>query len=139
MSLEDFERQVITGLLAGDDEILETLRKQYAVAVVRGRDITSKGFVTRFEVPADVPAIDRKLLHLDDLQLQLRGIPTPADASLHVHNGRIRSLECFVYDGELPVAPEIEAAWYYGTGRFDGITPELIAERDLEELLEEDE
>ena len=129
----------MTALLAGEDPLLETLRKQYAAAVVRDREINPTGFVTRFEVPADVPPIDRKLLHLDDLQVELEGVKSPVDTSLHVHNGRLRSLECFVYDGTLPAQPAIKSAWYYGTKKYAGITAELLAERDVEELLEEDD
>jgi hypothetical protein len=136
---EEFEVQVMTALLAGDDPLLETLRQQYAAATVSGREKTATGFITRFDVPQSVPPIERKLLHLDDLQLQLAGTATPADASVHVHNGRLRSLECFVYDGAFPESPVIEGAWYYGTERFAGITAELMAERDVDELLEEDE
>lgn len=139
MTLEDFERQVMAALLAGDDPLLVTLREQYAEATVRDRERTAAGFVTRFEVPATAPAVERKLLHLDDLQVELEGAATPADTSLHVHNGRLRSLECFVYEGAFPDAPAIKAAWYYGTKRYPAITPELMAERDLEELLEDDE
>ena len=129
----------MAALLAGDDPILDALRRQYAAATVRGRERNATGFVTRFEIPQSVPPIERKLLHLDDLQLQLAGAATPADTSVHVHNGRLRSLDCFVYDGLFPESPVIEAAWYYGTERFAGITPELMAERDLEVLLEDDE
>jgi hypothetical protein len=139
MTLDEFEKLVMDGLLAGDDPTLETLRAQYAAATVRDREITATGFVTRFDVPASAKAIERKLLHLDDLQVQLAGADTPADTSVHVHNGRLRSLECFVYDGTFPSEPEITEAWYYGTERYPGITEELMAERDVEELLEEDE
>lgn len=138
MSVEEFERQVIAGLLAGDHPLLAALRAQYAAASVRDREVNTRGFVTRFDVPASTPAIDRKLLHLDDLQVELDGVKTPVDASLHVLNGRIKSLECFVYDGAFPESPSIQAAWYYGTKKYPGITRELMAERDLEELLEED-
>jgi hypothetical protein len=138
MTLEEFERAVMSGLLAGNDPLLKTLREQYAAASVRDREITTTGFVTRFEVPPAAPPIDRKLLHLDDLQVQLEGAATPADTSVHVHNGRLRSLECFVYDGTFPAEPSIQAAWYYGTEKYPGITAELMAERDVEELLEED-
>ncbi|HYI08207.1 MAG TPA: hypothetical protein VEK57_03970 [Thermoanaerobaculia bacterium] len=137
MTLETFEQQVMTGLLAGDDPLMETLRQQYAVATVRDRERTSTGFVTRFELPASAPLVDRKLLHLDDLQIELEGVGTPVDASVHVHNGRLRSLECFVYEGAFPDEPAIRAAWFYGTAKYPGITPELLAERDVEELLEE--
>ncbi|HEX7809004.1 MAG TPA: hypothetical protein VF608_09770, partial [Thermoanaerobaculia bacterium] len=111
MKIEQFESQVMAALLAGDDPVLESLRAQYAAATVRDREITATGFVTRYEVPATVAAIERKLLHLDDLQVQLKGAETPADTSVHVHNGRLRSLECFVYDGTFPAEPEIDAAW----------------------------
>ena len=139
MTIDDFERAVMAALLAGDDPLLASLREQYAAAIVRDREKTTTGFVTRFDVPSSVNPIDRKLLHLDDLQLQLAGAMTPADLSVHVHNGRLRSLECFVYEGTFPESPVIELAWYYGTDRFPGITPELMAERDVEELLEDDE
>ena len=138
MTLEEFERAVMSGLLAGNDPLLETLREQYAAASVRDRERTTTGFVTRFEIPPSAPPIDRKLLHLDDLQVQLEGAASPADTSVHVHNGRLRSLECFVYDGTFPSEPAIQAAWYYGTARYPGITPELLAERDVEDLLEEE-
>lgn len=137
MDIEEFERAVMAGLLAGDDPLLKALREQYAASSVRGREMTTTGFVTRFEVPPSVAAIDRKLLHLDDLQIELEGARTPADTSVHVHNGRLRSLECFVYEGVFPAEPAIKAAWYYGTEKYSGITPELMAERDVEELLEE--
>lgn len=73
MEIDEFERQVITALLAGDDPILDALRQQYAVATARGREKTTSGFVTRFDVPASVAPIERKLLHLDDLQVELAG------------------------------------------------------------------
>ena len=139
MTLEEFERQVMAALLAGDDPLLDALRRQYEVATVRDRETTATGFVTRFEVPAGAAPIERKLLHLDDLQVELEGAKSPADTSVHVHNGRLRSLECFVYDGAFPSEPSITAAWYYGTKKHPGITPELMRERDLEELLEDEE
>lgn len=139
MTLEEFERQIMSALLAGDDPILEALRDQYAQATVRDRERTATGFVTRFDVPASAPAVERKLLHLDDLQVELEGADTPADTSVHVHNGRLKSLECFVYDGAFPEAPVIRSAWYYGTERFDGITPALLEERDIDDVLEDEE
>jgi hypothetical protein len=128
----------MAGLLAGDDPLLAALRKQYAAATVRDRETTATGFITRFDVPDTAPPIERKLLHLDDLQIELAGAKSPADTSVHVFNGRLKSLECFLYDGAFPAEPEIQAAWYYGTEKHAGITPELMKQRDLEELLEEE-
>lgn len=139
MTLEELERQVVTALLAGDDPLLAALRRQYAAATVRDRELEHNGFVTRFDVPASIAAIERKLMHLDDLQVELEGAQTPADASLRIHNGRIRSLEVFVYGGELPHAPVVKAAWYYGTERFPAISEALMAERDVEAALEDDD
>jgi hypothetical protein len=139
VTLDEFETQVMAGLLAGDDPLLAALRSQYAAATVRDREMTATGFITRFDVPATAPAVERKLLHLDDLQVELAGAKSPADTSVHVFNGRLKSLECFLYDGAFPSEPEIRAAWYYGTEKFPGITPELMAARDTEELLEEDD
>ena len=139
MTIEELERQIMTALLAGDDPILASLREQYGVATVRDRERTATGFVTRFEIPDSAPAVERKLMHLDDLQVELEGAATPAETSVHIHNGRLRSLECFVYEGAFPESPQIKAAWYYGTERFSGITPELLAERDVEELLDDED
>ncbi|HEX6083418.1 MAG TPA: hypothetical protein VF266_02770 [Thermoanaerobaculia bacterium] len=139
MTIDDFEKHVMAGLLAGDDPLLAALRRQYAAATVRAREQTATGFITRYDVPDSVPAVERKLLHLDDLQVELAGAKSPADTSVHVFNGRLKSLECFLYDGAFPAEPEIQAAWYYGTQKFPGITPELMAQRDTEELLEEDD
>jgi hypothetical protein len=112
------------------------LRAQYAAATVTDRELTRRGFVTHFEVPDSAPAIDSESLHLDDLQVEVEGAKTPVDSVLNVENGRIRSLDCSVYEGEFPETPSITAAWYYGTRRFDGITEELMAARDLEDLLD---
>jgi hypothetical protein len=138
VTIDEFERAVMQALLAGDDPLLETLRAQYEVATVRDREITPTGFVTRFDVPASAKAIDRKLLHLDDLQVELEGAKTPVDTALNVYSGRLRSLECSVYEGAFPESPVIAAAWYYGTEKHAGITGALLLERDIEELLEEE-
>lgn len=128
----------MTALLAGNDPLMEALRAQYAAAAVTDRELTRRGFVTHFDVPDTAPAIDRELLHLDDLQVELEGAATPVDTVLSVENGRLQALECSVYEGEFPETPEILAAWYYGTARFPSINQELLAARHLDEVLEED-
>ena len=139
MNVETFEREVMRALLAGDDPLLAALRAQFDAASVKSREVTSTGFITRYDVPASAAPIERKLLHLDDLQVELEGVRTPVDTAVNVHNGRLRSRECFVYDGAFPEEPRIVAAWYYGTERYPGITPELLEERDVEEAVGEDE
>lgn len=128
----------MTALLAGDDPLLAALRRQYAVATVRDREMNANGFITRFEIPASAETVGRKLLHLDDLQVEVEGAKTPVDTAVNVHNGKLRSLECSVYEGTFPAEPVIKAAWYYGSARHEGITEGLLRERDVEELLEEE-
>ncbi|HYR28676.1 MAG TPA: hypothetical protein VEU30_09425 [Thermoanaerobaculia bacterium] len=137
--LEDFERQVMTALLAGDDPLLAALREQYAAATVKGREQSPSGFTTWFSIPPSAPPVERKLLHLDDLQVEIEGAETPVDAAVEVSGGRLTSLSCSLYEGQFPENPVITAAWYYGTTRHEGVTPKLMAERDLEDLLEDDE
>jgi hypothetical protein len=139
VTIEDFERDVVTALLAGDDPLLATLREQYAAATVRDRERQAGGATVYFDVPASAAPIERKRMHLDDLQVQLEGAATPAEVALQVQDGRLATLEYFVYDGTFPAAPRIVEAWYYGTKRYPGITAELMAERDLEDVLDEDE
>lgn len=138
MNIEDFERQIVNALLAGDDPLLETLRAQYKSASVKSREVEDEGFTTYFDVPKDMPLVDRKHLHLDDLQVELEGKPTPVDTALEIRDGRLRSLQVSAYEGGLPESPEITSAWYYGTKKYPGITDALIGERELEELLEEE-
>ena len=138
-TIDHFESQIMTGLLAGNDPLLEALRAQYAKATVTDRELTRRGFVSHFDVPESAPAIDRELLHLDDLQVEVEGASSPVDNVLTIENGRLRSLECSVYEGEFPEAPVIKSAWYYGTERFPGINQELLAARHLDEVFEEEE
>jgi hypothetical protein len=139
VSLEAFEHDLMSALLAGDDPLLEALRAQYAAATVKDREIAPSGFVAHFDVPSSAVPIPNRFLHLDDLQVDLEGARTPAEASVEVKNGRLRELRCYVYDGDFPAVPVITAAWYYGTKKYPGITPELMAKRDVDELLEDDE
>ena len=134
-----FERAVMSALTAGDHPILEALRAQAVLATVTHRDIVGPSSYTYFEVAPVARRLPHKSLRIGDLQLQLQGAMTPADAVLHVENGVLKSLECYVYDGQFPAKPEITAAWYYGSPRFPGVTDELLAARDLEEALSDDE
>jgi hypothetical protein len=138
-TIDEFERQVVTALLAGSDPLLEALRAQYSQAAVTDRELTRRGFVTHFDVPDSAPGIDREFLHLDDLQVEVEGAAAPVDTVLSVENGYLQSLECSVYEGEFPETPRITAAWYYGTQRYPGINQELLAARHVDEVLEEEE
>jgi hypothetical protein len=111
---EEFEVQVMTALLAGDDPLLEALRQQYAAATVRGREKTAR-IRHALRRPAGVPPIERKLLHLDDLQLQLAG-RHPADLGARAQ--RTSALARMLrLRRRFPGVAGDRAAWYYGTER----------------------
>lgn len=136
MTIDALERDLMRALLAGDDPVLETLRAQYSQAMVRDRERTPSGFVTYYVLPASTPPVD-EIDHIGDLQLELEGTTTPADAVLHLVDGQLNSLECYVYEGAFPDEPVILSAYYYGTKKYPGITDELLSERDVDAALEQ--
>lgn len=137
MTLEALERELLRALLAGHHPVLETLRAQSAAASVKERERTPTGFFTYFDVPRDVRPAPREIEVIGDLQIELEGAATPADAILHLRGGRLHALECYVYDGPFPEQPVIRSALYYGTAKFPAITDELLAARDVEAALEQ--
>lgn len=129
MSFTDFERDLITALLAGDHPDLAALREQFASATVAKRETSESGFATFIRVDAGPPVPQIEII--GDLQLDL-GAATPAEAVLHVEEGRLHALECYVYEGPFPATPRVSAAWYYGSEKFPSIGEELFAARDIE-------
>lgn len=136
MSFTPFEHDLLRALLAGDHPALAALREQFASASVERRDARENGFTTWIRATAGEPVDDVDVL--DDLQVELEGAATPADAVLHLEDGRLRSLECYVYEGAFPPSPRVQSAWYYGTRKFSGIGEELFAARDVEAALDLD-
>jgi hypothetical protein len=137
MTNEEFERAVLEALTAGTHPTLEILRRQVASATVAKREVTDSGFFVYYDVPREVPRITPRHLDLGDLQVLLEGAATPADAVIHIKDGAIDALECYVYEGEWPEEPTIVGALYYGTETFDGIGPELFAARNIDDAFEE--
>jgi hypothetical protein len=137
MTNDEFERAVLEALTAGTHPTLAILREQVASAVIAKREVTDTGFFVYYDVPPEVPRITPRELDLGDLQVILEGAETPADAVIHVRDGAIDSLECYVYEGDWPDEPTITGALYYGTETFDGIGPELFGARNIDDAFEE--
>ena len=117
MSHEDFEIKVIDVLLSGADPELASLRAQHAAARVPSREWTGSGVFVHFDVPNEFPSTKISNFHLGDVEMQLAGAKTPAEAILWMRNGRLSSLEYFVYEGEWPRNPEILTISYFGGER----------------------
>ncbi|HEX8152190.1 MAG TPA: hypothetical protein VF698_03645, partial [Thermoanaerobaculia bacterium] len=129
MSFTDFERDLITALLAGDHPDLAALREQFATASVEKRETSESGFATFIRTAGGTPVPHVEII--GDLQLDL-GAATPAEAVLHVEDGLLHALECYVYEGAFPTPPRVTAAWYYGTEKYPSIGEALFAARDVE-------
>lgn len=137
MTNEEFERAVLDALTAGKHPTLAMLRAQVASATVVKREVTDTGFFVYYDIPPSVPRITPRHLDLGDLQVLLAEAETPADAVVHIKDGAIDALECYVYEGHWPDEPTIKGALYYGTETFDGIGPALFAARNIDDAFEE--
>lgn len=137
MTNEEFERVVLEALTAGNHPTLAILREQVASATIVKREVADTGFFVYYDVPPSVRRITPRQLDLGDLQVVIEGAETPADAVVHIKDGAIDSLECYVYEGHWPDEPTITGALYYGTETFDGIGPELFAVRNIDDAFEE--
>lgn len=96
--LSALERAVLDIALAAAE--LEPLREQSAKAEVASRTYSGVGFVTRFRLPADVPAQQTAL------PARVLGrhphLTAEAEFLLQLREGRLHSLEAYCYQGMWP-------------------------------------
>lgn len=101
--LTPLERAVIQKLLAGDDKILGSLRRQFEAAKVIQREMTGVGFYTTFAVP---PEIDRlpgnRSFNFGDVEAEIPGLNSGAGFLLFVKDGALDFLEGYTYDEPWP-------------------------------------
>ena len=94
MNHDEFEHKLMNMLLAGDDEILMKLRKQYQLAKIDSRDISVVGFFTRYSIPhSDDLYIDRESFAFGDVFGSAGGIDRAVGFVLFVREGYISLLE----------------------------------------------
>lgn len=97
--LSDLERAVLDVALAGDE--LAAAREQVARAGVVSRTYSGVGFVTKFRVPADAPAVATTAAPCVVLGRHPR-IPAAAEFLVELRAGRLHSLEAYCYEGMWP-------------------------------------
>ncbi len=101
--LSRLERTVLTALLDGDDAGFAVLRTQLARASVISRTHSGVGFVTRFEVPGDIPALaDGPAPRLRPITAVHPLLSEAAEFLLQLRAGRLAVLEAFCFDGAWP-------------------------------------
>lgn len=106
-ALLGYEHEVLTMLLAGDHEVLVTLRRQLNVARVALREFTGVGCFTTLRIAASAPRLGaRDDFTLGDVHAELVDVEHGAGFVLFVRNGAIDVLEGFVYgDEQWPETP----------------------------------
>lgn len=98
-----FERELMTMLLAGDHPLLNTLREQYAMSTVNRREFTGVGFYTTFQVPENAPRLpDRKSFHFGDVAADFPTLQYGAGFVVHIRDGALELLEGYTYDEPWP-------------------------------------
>ena len=111
MSCSDFrlegatalEHQVMEMLLAGDNSVLDCLRRQASSARVSSRENTGVGFFCDFELPADAPTVTGAAnFELGDVDATIEGLEYGAGFLLFVRKGRMTMLEGYSYEEPWP-------------------------------------
>ena len=101
--LSRLERAVLSALLKGDGEAFAGLRAQLAKATVVSRTHSGVGFVTRIDVPDDVPAIAESAApRLHPVRAAHPQLVEHAEFLLQIRGGTIAVLEAYCYEGGWP-------------------------------------
>jgi hypothetical protein len=88
----ELEHTLIEALLAGDDPMLEALRKQFAAASVSQRDFTGVGFFSHFKVAKILSPVTPANFDISDVFIEFENAESGAMAVLAVRNGMIDHL-----------------------------------------------
>ncbi|MEX2115130.1 MAG: hypothetical protein WD845_18195 [Pirellulales bacterium] len=105
MDLNEFEKNVINMLLAGEHPVLETLRQQLSGAQIKERELTGVGFFTTLVIPAEAPLLaNHKSIRLGDVVAEIAGLHHGAGFVLFINDGLLDCLEGFTYDEPWPTS-----------------------------------
>jgi hypothetical protein len=101
--MDRLEQDVLDKFVAGDDSILEILRRQVLVAHRRSREITGVGFFSCFDVPAHAPRLPGcPSIAMSDVWAEIDGLEYGAGFVLFVDNGVLAKLEGTTCEGAWP-------------------------------------
>ena len=101
--LSRLERAALSALLKGDGEAFAGLRAQLAKATVVSRTHSGVGFVTRIDVPDDVPAIAESAApRLRPVRAAHPQLAEDAEFLLQIRSGKLAVLEAYCYEGGWP-------------------------------------
>lgn len=94
MDHDEFEKNVMELLLAGEDDIFVKMREQYRVATIASREFTGVGFFTRFSIPQSGDlCLDTNEFYFGDVDGRINGQEGAVGFVLFVRDGYIFALE----------------------------------------------
>jgi hypothetical protein len=101
-NLTEFERAVLSKLLAGDHPVLTALRVQAQKARLASREYTGAGFFLSFDVPPEAPILATKDFHFGDVNATVDRLQYGAGFVIFVRGGRLDTLEGYSYEEPWP-------------------------------------
>ena len=115
--LTTLENEALGMLLAGNTPELEILRQQIAGAAVSKREFTEVGYFTYFDVPSNVPRLEkRERIVISDIEAEIQGLQCGAGVMLFIDGGALNFLEVVSSAGPWP-------------GKFEGFTLTYLEEK----------
>lgn len=101
--LNSVEQTVLAKLLAGEHDVLATLRKQTSTARLAKRELTGVDFFCWLDVAPDAPLVeDPRDFKIDDVHAEIAELTHGAEFVLFIRGGRLDNLEGFTYDEGWP-------------------------------------
>lgn len=111
----DLENAVMHALLDGPDEVLDVLRDQFEVAVLKNREMSGVVFFTRFLIPEKTTKLSPpNTFTIEDVEAEIQVLENGAGFELFVVDGVIDRLEGFCYDETWPELINQFKLYYHG-------------------------
>ena len=108
ITISNFEMELINMLLAGEDDILSLLRKQFSRSTIQSRTNTGAGFYTTFTIPEDIPRVSdefpavKSRFCFGDVDASLPELKAGAGFLIWVIDGYLNQLEGYTYGEKWP-------------------------------------
>lgn len=107
LPLTKFEVEILNWLLAGEEPVLDALRRQLTKATVLSKVFTGHGIYINFYLPSDVTPLHKELsvkpsFCFGDVEASISSLEYGAHFILWVEDGLLASLEGFTYDESYP-------------------------------------
>lgn len=107
LPLTKFEGEILNWLLAGEEPVLNALRRQFTRATVLYKVFTGHGIYINFHLPSDVIPLHKEFrvkprFCFGDVEASIPSLEYGAHFLLWVEDGLLASLEGFTYDESYP-------------------------------------